>query len=100
MKAREDVREAENASGQCLGPDDDVYQQVFPVDNSATADMTGELARIGRLRHLSDEYLRLQQEWQTTNNDEVRARCDEIRDELTTLTSDLAFAAPSTTSPV
>ena len=63
-------------------------------------DMTDELARIERLRHLSDEYLRLQQEWQTTNNYEARVRCDEIRDELTILTSGLAFEAPSTTGSV
>lgn len=34
----DDVREAEDANGQCLGPGDDVYQRVFPVDNSTTTD--------------------------------------------------------------
>ena len=87
------VREAEDA--QCLGPDDDVYQRVFPVDNPTTTDFD----RIVRVQQLSDEYLRLEQAWNDAGNVEDRLRRDEAHDELTTLMSSMASAATPAAAP-
>ena len=87
----DDVREAEDANGQCLGPDDDVYQRVFPVDNPATTNFE----RIVRVQQLSDEYLRLEQAWNDTGNVEDRLRRDDVHEELTTLMNSMASAATS-----
>ena len=107
----DDVLEAEDANGQCLGPDDDVRQREFSVQNSTTTSSTTTdsaavgstaepvFARIARLRHLSDEYLRLEQDWQNTGNEESRVRRDEMRNELATLTGSIAPAAALATGP-
>ena len=105
------MREAEDARGQCLGPDDDVRQRQFSVHNSTTTSSTttnstavdstaaSVFARIARLRHLSDEYLRLEQDWQNTGNEESRVRRDEMHNELATLTGGIPPAAVLPTGP-
>lgn len=93
----------------------DVHQQVFPVGGttqgvvvddtppSATTTATSAIfARIGRMRYLSEAFLRAGQEWQDTKDLGARARRNQLRAELNTLMSGPApmSASAATTDSV
>ena len=116
--------EAEEVHGQCLGPDDDVHQRVFSV-NSSTLSSTGSdslnvngatfsgvesnssgimlmtsnnIARIERMRDLTDAYLMADHRWQMDQDEDARVRRDTLLVQLNALISSPSSMRSSTST--
>ena len=119
-----DVLEAEEVHGQCLGPDDDAHQRVFSV-NSSTLSSTGSdslnvngatlsgvesnssgimlmtsnnIARIERMRDLTDAYLMADHRWQMDQDEDARVRRDTLLVQLNALISSPSSTSSSTST--
>ena len=119
-----DVLEAEEVHGQCLGPDDDVHQRVFSVDSSTLcstgsdslnvneATLSGvesnssgimlmtsnNIARIERMRDLTDAYLMADHRWQIDKDEDARERRDTLLVQLNALISSPSSMRSSTST--